>query len=156
MANIGLSKEQQAGVVEILNRLLADEFLLYTKTRNYHWNVRGPRFAMLHEFFEEQYKKLEGIIDEVAENARQFGGLAAGTMTEFLQLTQLQEKPGDRPDEDGMIRSLLSDHEAIIRRLREDIPRAGDDCQAVDAADFLTALLEDHDKMAWMLRSHVV
>jgi starvation-inducible DNA-binding protein len=35
--NIGLSKQQREGVLKILNALLSDKHLLYTKTRNYHW-----------------------------------------------------------------------------------------------------------------------
>ena len=52
-ANIGLTDEQREGVVQMLTTLLADEYLLYTKTRNYHWNVVGPQFNDLHKFFEE-------------------------------------------------------------------------------------------------------
>jgi starvation-inducible DNA-binding protein len=47
--NIGISDRQRAGVVEILDTLLADEYLLYTKTRNDHWNVVGPQFNDLQE-----------------------------------------------------------------------------------------------------------
>ena len=48
--NIGLTEEQQHGVIETLNKLLADEHILYIKTRNYHWNLVGPRFHDLHLF----------------------------------------------------------------------------------------------------------
>ena len=50
--NIGMPDADRYGVVEVLNTILADEYLLYTKTRNYHWNVVGPRFNDLHRFFE--------------------------------------------------------------------------------------------------------
>ncbi|MBC7924033.1 MAG: DNA starvation/stationary phase protection protein [Bryobacteraceae bacterium] len=151
--NTGLTPEALKGIVDTLNKLLADEQVLYNKTRNYHWNVVGPRFHQLHEFFEEQYDELAEIVDEVAENVRQFGGFAAGTMTEFLQLARLKEHPGNLPDEDGMIGDLVADHDTIIRQLREDIEQSGDEYEADDAADFLTAILETHNKMAWMLRS---
>ena len=65
--NIGLSEPHRQGVVGILSRLLADEYLLYTKTRNYHWNVVGPQFNDLHKFFEAQYEAIDEFIDEVAE-----------------------------------------------------------------------------------------
>jgi starvation-inducible DNA-binding protein len=107
----------------------------------------------LHVFLEEQYTLLEATIDEVAENARQFGGVALGTMQEFLAQTQLRENPGIVPDEDGMLRDLLSDHETIIQFLRESVERADEEYNAADAADFLTAVLEKHNKMAWMLRA---
>jgi starvation-inducible DNA-binding protein len=74
--NVGLIDEQREGVVLILNTLLADEYLLYMKTRNYHWNVVGPQFNDLHKFFEEQYDELNDIVDDVAERARSLGGNA--------------------------------------------------------------------------------
>ena len=85
--NIGLSEEQRAGVVKILNALLSDEYCLYTKTRNYHWNVTGPQFNDLHKFFEEQYTELNQIVDDVAERARSLAGWAFGTLTEFFHST---------------------------------------------------------------------
>ena len=150
--NVGLNEDQRAAIVETLNRLLADENVLYVKTRNYHWNVRGPRFNDLHKFFEAQYEELEDIADEVAENARQFGGFAHATMAEFTKNAEIKEQPGEFPDADTMIRNLTSDHETIIRRLRKDID-AADDLDAKDASDFLTAVLEKHNKIAWMLRA---
>jgi len=68
--NIGLLDEQREGAVAILNTLLTDEYLLYTKTRNYHWNIVGPQFNDLHKFFEAQYNELNEIVDDVAERSR--------------------------------------------------------------------------------------
>jgi starvation-inducible DNA-binding protein len=119
--NIGLSEEQRAGVVKILNTLLSDEYLLYTKTRNYHWNVTGPQFHDLHKFFEEQYTELSEIIDEIAERGRSLDGWAFGTMSEFSQHTRLKEHPGHYPKAPEMIANLLGDHEAVIRQLRDDL-----------------------------------
>ena len=69
--SIGLSEESLNGVIKILNNVLCDEYVLYTKTRNYHWNIIGPQFHDRHEFFQEQYEILDEIIDEVAERTRQ-------------------------------------------------------------------------------------
>ncbi len=151
--NVGLDDDKRSGIVDALNVLLADEFLLYTKTRNYHWNVMGPRFHDLHLFFEKQYEQLDEIMDDVAENARQFGGFAKGTMAEYVQASRLKESPGKHPGEDDMISDLLADHETIIRALRKDIDKADKKFDAADAADFLTGVLEEHNKMAWMLRA---
>ena len=74
---IGLTEGQRQGVSEILNTLLADEYLLYTKTRNFHWNVVGPQFNDLHKFFEGQYEALNEVVDDVAERARSLGGKAS-------------------------------------------------------------------------------
>jgi starvation-inducible DNA-binding protein len=151
--NIGLSEEQRAGVVAMLNTLLADEYLLYTKTRNYHWNVVGPQFNDLHTFFEAQYNALNQIVDDVAERARALGGNAFGTMAEFLKYTRLTEQPGHYPHARDMIASLLADHEALICHLRVDLETCVDKYHDAGTNDFLTGLMEQHEKMAWMLRA---
>src|SRR5436853_5231565 len=92
--NIGLTETQRAGVIDILNTLLADEYVLYTKTRNFHWNVVGPQFNDLHKFFEAQYTELNVIVDDVAERARALGGEAAGSLAEFVKRARLAEQPG--------------------------------------------------------------
>ncbi len=150
---IGVSTGSLAGVTEILNTLLADEQVLYAKTRNYHWNVTGPRFHDLHIFLEQQYEALEDIADEVAEYIRQLDRNALGTMTEYLDRTRLGEEPGNYPESKKMVHHLLEDHESIIRNLRVDLETCTEKYHEVGATDFLTALMEKHQKMAWMLRS---
>ena len=127
--------------------------MLYTKTRNYHWNVIGLQFNDLHKFFESQYEALDDIVDEVAERARSLGGRAAGTLEEFRKTARLGEEPGVVPAARDMIATLLADHEALTRTLRADVDTVTNKFNDVGTADFLTGLLEQHEKMAWMLRS---
>ncbi len=151
--NIALSEGDRTAIVEILNRLLADEYVLYTKTRNYHWNVVGPQFNDLHKFFEAQYEAVDGIVDDVAERARSLGGRAWGTLAEFVKAARLKEAPGEAPSAKDMLAHLLADHEAIIRTLRTDLVTVGDKHGDAGTNDFLTGLVEQHEKMAWMLRA---
>src|SRR5678816_4931772 len=44
---------QSAETQQMLNAILADEFVLYVRTLNCHWNVRGMQFHSLHAFFED-------------------------------------------------------------------------------------------------------
>ena len=150
--NIDLSEEQRNSVVKILNALLSDEYVLYTKTRNYHWNVIGPQFNDLHKFFEEQYTELNVVADDVAERARSLGGWALGTLTEFSQHARVNEYPGQYPQAREMIANLLADHETIVRQLRTDLETA-EKQHDMGTNDFLTGLMEKHEKMAWMLRA---
>ncbi|MDE2144294.1 MAG: DNA starvation/stationary phase protection protein [Elusimicrobia bacterium] len=151
-AQIGLKESSRTKVLALLDPLLADEYLLYTKTRNFHWNVTGPQFNDLHKFFESQYEILDGFVDDIAERSRALGGRALGSMKEFLRAARLDESAGRAPQADAMLGELLRDHEKLIRLLREDVDftgKLGDQ----GTADFLTGLLEEHEKMAWMLRS---
>jgi starvation-inducible DNA-binding protein len=152
-ANIGLTQRQRDGVGKVLAALLADEYVLYTKTRNYHWNVVGPQFNDLHKFFETQYEALEEIIDEVAERSRSLDLPTVGTLAEFLKLARLKEHPGRYPDARDMIGNLLADHETVVRTLRTDLEKVMDEYHDAGTNDFLTGLMERHEKTAWMLRA---
>jgi starvation-inducible DNA-binding protein len=151
--NIGIPDGNRQSVIALLNTLLADEYLLYTKTRNYHWNVTGLQFNDLHKFFEAQYEALDDVVDEVAERVRALGGRAAGTLEEFLKSARLGEEPGAVPAARDMLATLLADHEALTRTLRADVDTVTDTLKDVGTADFLTGLLEQHEKSAWMLRA---
>jgi starvation-inducible DNA-binding protein len=152
---IGLLDAARRAVVGILNVVLADEFVLYAKTRRFHWNVEGPNFAELHALFQQQYEQLSDIVDEVAERARMLDGYAAGSLEEYLELTRLGEDGEKRHVASGMIASLLADHEQLIRALRDDLERCASDYGDDGTTDFLTGLLQSHEKMAWMLRAYL-
>jgi len=151
--NIGIADEPRRAVIGILNTLLADEYLLYTKTRNYHWNVVGPQFNDLHKFFESQYEELDDVVDDVAERARALGGHAQGTLAEFTKRARLKEQPGNDPDAKEMLAQLLADHETVVRHLRDDAEVTMAKHEDAGTNDFLIGLMEKHEKMAWMLRA---
>lgn len=153
--DIGLPDDARKGVVEILNARLCDEYTLYTKTRKYHWNVVGPRFHQLHEFFEEQYEELDEIVDEIAERIRQLGGKSFGTMEEFVRHSSIEEDPNQYPDAQTMIANLLKDHETIIKTLRKNADECDEKYHDMGTNDFLLEAMQKHEKMAWMLRAHL-
>ncbi|MFN2435393.1 MAG: Dps family protein [Nitrososphaeraceae archaeon] len=151
----GIPRDNLKKIANILNDDLADEYVLLTKTRNYHWNVEDPRFNDLHRFFEEQYELLSASIDEIAERVRAVGGKTRATLKEFINSSQIGEDVSSYPDADTMLGNLLSDHETIIKTLRKNIK----ECQDLNdegTANFLTDKMEEHEKMAWMLRSFIV
>lgn len=153
--NDGLTSEQQAGVVNLLKRLLADQHVFYMRMRNYHWNVVSPQFQSLHTLIEAQYTQLETAIDETAERIRQYGAFAPGTLKEMLELTSMQEEPGVVPTAREMVANLVADHEATIRSLREGAAEADEKHNDVSVNDYFTRLIQDHQKMAWLLRAHL-
>jgi starvation-inducible DNA-binding protein len=153
--NIGLSDEQRQGVIELLNRDLADAYLLLIKTKKYHWDVVGPQFRSLHELWEEQYQALTENIDSLAERIRALGGYPVGTAEGFLKLASIQEHGGDIPVATEMVARLADNHEQIIRNLREHVDACSEEFHDEGTADFLTGLMEQHEEMAWMLRSFI-
>lgn len=153
--NIGLSPEQLKGSVNLLTKVLANANVLYTKTRNYHWNVVSSDFKELHQLFQDQYEQLAEAIDEIAERIRILGSKAIGTHQEFTQHATLKEFPGEYPDAKTMVHNLLNDHESLIREMREDVKKCEDDFGDKSTADFISQMQQAHEKNAWMLRSYL-
>lgn len=153
--NIGLSEEQRQGVIDLLNRDLSDSYLLLIKTKKYHWDVVGPQFRSLHTLWEEHYNALTENIDAIAERVRMLGGYPVGTAEGFLKYASIKEDAGSLPMAYGMVENLVADHELVIRNLRQHIDQCSEQFHDQGTADFLTGLMEQHEQMAWMLRSFI-
>lgn len=152
--NIGITEKNRQAVAAELNKLLADEHILYNKTRNYHWSIEGPSFMEFHKLYEQQYTLLAEVIDEIAERIRTIGHFAEGRLKEIIKLASLEE-PEAPTKQSEQIANLEADHETIIIRLRKLIKEFDEDFKDVGSADFITGLLKTHEKMAWMLRSYL-
>jgi starvation-inducible DNA-binding protein len=149
--DIGISKAGRKAIADGLARLLADEYTLYLKTHNFHWNVTGPMFNTLHLMFETQYNELALAVDLVAERIRALGFPAPGSYRQFAALSTIDEETGV-PEAREMIRQLVQGAEAVVRTARDVFPLA-DEARDEPTADLLTQRMQVHEKNAWMLRS---
>lgn len=148
---IGIGKDQRKAIADGLSRLLADEYTLYLKTHNFHWNVTGPMFNTLHLMFETHYNESALAVDLVAERIRALGYPAPGTYKQYAALSSIEETAGV-PEAMEMVRLLVKGHEACAKTARSIFPaadKAGDE----PTADLLTQRMQVHEKTAWMLRS---
>jgi starvation-inducible DNA-binding protein len=147
----GISPKDRAAIAKGLSRLLADTYVVYLKTHNFHWNVEGPMFQTLHQMFMEQYTETWNAIDLVAERIRSLGHYAPGTYKEYLELARVKETPG-QPRAEQMVKLLIEGQEAIVRTAREVLPIA-EKADDQPTLDLLTQRMQVHEKNAWMLRS---
>lgn len=152
---IGITEANRQAVATELAKILADETVLYIKTKNAHWNIEGADFYDKHKFFETQFGQIDELIDSVAERIRTIGHYAPATLKSYLNLTHLTEQASEKNDSQGFIKELLEDHESIIMVLREHIKSFTNDFHDLGTSDFITGLMETHEKMAWFLRSHL-
>jgi starvation-inducible DNA-binding protein len=149
--DIGINTKDRAKIAQGLSRLLADTYLLYLKTHNFHWNVEGPMFQTLHTLFMEQYTEAWNAIDPIAERIRALGHYAPGTYKEYLKLASVKETDGV-PKAPQMVKLLIEGQEAVARTARAVLPVA-DEANDQPTLDLLTQRLDVHEKNAWMLRS---
>lgn len=149
--DIGIDKTGRKNIADGLSRLLADEYTLYLKTHNFHWNVTGPMFNTLHLMFEGHYMESATAVDLVAERIRALGFPAPGTYKQYAALSSIPETDGV-PEAMEMVRLLVKGHEACAKTARTVFPVAE---KAADepTCDLLTQRMQLHEKTAWMLRS---
>jgi len=149
--NVDLSEQAKRECAEALEKVLADTFVLYLKTHNFHWNVEGPQFRALHEMFEEQYRDLWEAIDEIAERIRALGHPAPGSMDRFKDLAEVRESDLI-PSASEMLQQLVSDNGTAARTIRAALSTAQDAGDEATAG-MLSDRLAYHEKQMWMMKS---
>jgi starvation-inducible DNA-binding protein len=147
----GISATDRAAIAGALSRLLADTYILYLKTHNFHWNVEGPMFQTLHQMFMDQYTEAWNAIDPIAERIRALGHYAPGSYKQYVKLATVKEAEGV-PKAEQMVRQLIEGQETVARTARSVLPLA-DKANDQPTLDLLTQRLNIHEKNAWMLRS---
>lgn len=150
---LGLDDAARKTSIAILQIMLASEYVLAVKTRNFHWNVKGDEFMMLHKMFDKMYNELNGVADEIAERIRSLDGTPNGTMTQFIKAAFLEESE-TLPDAKGMINALIADHDKIVEVMRGAIPKA-EAVKDFGTMDSLTGWMELHEKNLYFLRAHL-
>jgi starvation-inducible DNA-binding protein len=140
-------------IAEGLGRCLAESYLLYLKTQNFHWNVTGPMFHSLHKMFEEQYLDLAQAVDLIAERIRALGHYAPATFVEFSKLSKITEETGV-PAADEMIQLLYDGNEQVVRSCHR-VMELGEADGDGPTVDLMNQRMSQHQKNAWMLRSHI-
>lgn len=149
--DIGIQENLRLQIVQQLSHVLADSYLLYMKTHNFHWNVEGPMFNTLHLMFMDQYTEMWNALDLIAERIRSLGSYAPGSYKKYVKLSQIEESEENIPAQ-AMIQQLLQGHETLTKTIRQAFPLA-EEAKDESTCDLLTQRLQVHEKTAWMLRS---
>ena len=154
-AVFAIADTNRSVVATELSKILADEYVLYTKTKNAHWNVANADRFDKHKFFECQFRRVEQFIEMIATQIRSIGCYPPATLNSFLLLTRLSEIDTENNSSQGFIKELLSDHECIIIQLRKTNDYIDNDFHHPGTSIFITRLLENHLRMSCTLRAHL-
>lgn len=136
---------------ELLKRVLANTFTMYVKAHGYHWNVIGPDFPQLHDFFGDLYSELHGAVDPLAEQIRSVDGFAQGTLARMIELSTVPEDE-NIPNANAMLVNLLSANSLVIDSLVE-CNAAAEQLNELGVANFIQGRIETHKKHGWMLKA---
>jgi starvation-inducible DNA-binding protein len=151
---------ERKGVVEIageLRQLLADVFVLYLKTKNFHWHMSGPHFRDYHLLLDEQADQLFEITDEIAERARKIGETTLHSISEISQYQRLKDNSEPFVSAHKMLSELHADNLALVKYMRathETTSKHND----VATTSLLENWIDQAERRAWFLfetlRSH--
>jgi len=108
-----------AGVIApALNKLLADVFALYLKTKNFHWHVSGPHFRDYHLLFDEQAEQLLAMTDPLGERVRKLGATTIRSLGHIARLRSIVDNEANHMSSSEMLEELKADNEMLACALR--------------------------------------
>jgi starvation-inducible DNA-binding protein len=139
-------------LADSLKILLATEYAFSLKAQLFHWNVEGPDFAQLHEFFGNLYEEVyNNSIDRTAEYIRALGDYAPGSYERFGELSTIKGQT-KIPRARLMIEELLANNSQMLDLLNETFATAEQENQQ-GIVNFIAERIDAHQKHGWMLRS---
>jgi starvation-inducible DNA-binding protein len=139
-------------LADALKTLLATEYAFSIKAQLFHWNVEGPDFAQLHEFFGNLYEEVyNNSIDKTAEYIRTLDEYAPGSFERFNELSKIQGQT-KIPRARLMIEELLANNGQLLELLNQCFQIATDENQQ-GIANFIAERLDAQAKHGWMLKS---
>lgn len=136
-----------------LNILLATESAFALQIRNAHWNLISFHFKPMHEWLGELYNESNSRIDEIAERNKMIGGIAHASFSEYQKSSLIHLPEEALMNEDLIITTLMQSTENLIGLIKKGIELA-EELKDPGTEDFLTRILQEHEKLNWFLKSH--
>jgi starvation-inducible DNA-binding protein len=137
-------------IAEALNRLVADNYALYAKTKNFHWHVSGPHFRDYHLLFDDQASEIFATIDDLAERVRKLGARTLHSIGEIARLQTIKDNDKTFVSPRDMLRELMADNKTVIKAMRaaHEVADTHDD---VATASILENFIDAAEKRNWFL-----
>ena len=139
-------------LADALKTLLATEYAFVVKAQLFHWNVEGPDFAQLHEFFGDVYNEVyDNSIDKTAEYIRTLEDYTPGSFERFQELSIISGQT-KIPRARLMLEELLANNSQMIDLLNKTFEVAEAENQQ-GIANFIAERIDAHGKWGWQLKS---
>ena len=138
-------------MVKCLNEFLSDLNVFYRKVQNYHWNIIGKDFFVIHEKLEEYYDKINEQIDEVAEHILILGNEPLGTMKDYLANTCIEEAKNEKINDCDVFTNIIKDLEKLLQKVTK-IKEEADNQKQYATSSLMDEYINDYSKKLWMLK----
>lgn len=138
-------------ILNNLNTFLSDLNVFYRKLQNYHWNVKGKDFFIVHPKLEEYYTEVNTQIDEIAEHILALNGQPLGTLKDYLNTTKIVEAENKKVDSTLVYNELIKDFGTLLQDVKN-IKNAADTEGDHKTSAMMDDIIEDYSTKLWMLR----
>lgn len=138
-------------IINKLNEYLADLNVFYRKLQNYHWNIEGREFFILHAKLEEYYNEINEQIDEVAEYILSLGGEPLGTMKDYLNISKITEAQNAKVKSDIVYTEIIKDFTHLLdcaNKIKQEADKTGN----IQTSTFMDEFIAGYSKTLWMLK----
>lgn len=142
-------------ITEDLNLFLSNLNVFYRKLQNYHWNIKGEDFFNVHEKLEEYYNDVNEQIDEIAEHILIIDGQPLGTMSDYLEITQIKEAQNEKIYSRKIFEAILKDYNILIENATK-IKEDADNEKRYATSALMDEYLQDFSKKVWMIRQRMM
>ena len=142
-------------IVKGLNELLADLNIFYRKLQNFHWNIKGKEFFVLHVKLEEYYNEINLQIDEIAEHILMLEKQPLGRMKEYLEIGKIEEATSVKVDEKIVMEKILKDYETLLQNVIC-IKKEADNSHIYGTSALMDSYILNYSKTIWMLKQTMV
>jgi starvation-inducible DNA-binding protein len=147
---VDLPNDATRAVSTALNGVLADTFVLYLKTKNFHWHVSGRHFRDYHLMFDEQAEQIFATTDDLAERVRKVGGTTIRSIGHIARLAKLEENDEPFVEPRAMMAELIKDHQTLVTRLRA-AHEVADKHDDVATTSLLENIIDGAERRLWFL-----
>src|SRR5438445_11373655 len=137
-------------VTAAVNRLIADGFALYVKTKNFHWHLASSHYRDYHLLLDEQADSIFESIDPLAERVRRIGGTTIRSIAHIAQLQTIADDNNDFVPPDKMVQELIKDNRQIAERQRAAI-KISEQNRDTPTSNLLQDILDKTEKRIWFL-----
>jgi starvation-inducible DNA-binding protein len=139
------------GVATALNALLADSFVLYVKTKNFHWHMAGPHFRDYHLLLDEQADQIFATIDPIAERVRKLGYPTLRSIGDIQRAQRILDSDVGGLAPASMLADLRADNQAFAENMRA-THLVCDGVGDVATASLLEVWIDEAERRVWFLR----
>jgi len=133
-----------------LNALLADVFVLYVKTKNFHWHMSGPHFRDYHLLLDDHGDQLYAMTDDIAERVRKIGGTTIRSIGHIARLQRIPDNDSDFVTPADMLSELREDEKAVLLSMRA-VHALCDDVGDVATASLIENWIDQSQRRIWFL-----